>query len=199
MNHKAALIILSALIFFTMITGCSGGKQSALTPATEFVIPYPVTNSQIDVTQGSTVQAPDNAAGYPAPATDVPFIQTLPKNIEIVAPAANLGNVTGRLLEKDNPTKPYIAPGLFLGKMLWSNKTEAPPLAGFSYKTDPKAIQDQNGNFVLSNIEPGMYVLYIYTPYGAIVIEDPVGGGGSFLYVDVKAGATSDLGELFIR
>jgi hypothetical protein len=75
-----------------------------------------------------------------------------------------LGTVKGTFLDS-NTRKPYQA-SLFLSKNLMADHPDYPPLISFSYQTNPRAAQDNYGNFVFSNVEPGEYVIVIYKPSG---------------------------------
>jgi len=75
-----------------------------------------------------------------------------------------LGTVKGIFLDS-NTMNPYQA-SLFLSKNLTADHPDYPPLISFSYQTNPRAAQDNYGNFIFSNVEPGEYVLVIYKPSG---------------------------------
>lgn len=60
-------------------------------------------------------------------------------------------------------------------------------------ETSPKAMTDENGIFIFTDVLPDTYGLAIATPIGSFLIQDET--GGDFLFT-VQAGEVLDLGEI---
>ena len=78
--------------------------------------------------------------------------------------------VSGKLLDSSSK-KPYEA-SLFLSKNLTAEYPGYPPVISFSYQSNPRAAQDDEGNFIFKNIEPGDYVIVLYKPTGQDFLKD---------------------------
>lgn len=161
-------------------------------------------NSYIPVEVGTAYPPPSDhqpqtrvESGYPGAETTLAVESSLPNTLSIPAPSTDSGIVTGVLLgESDN--RPYIAPGLYLGKLIPSSdeNSEVPPLIGLSTGSDPKAVQATDGAFLFTEVSPGEYIIIIWAPMSIVPIIDPE--TQSELIVIVEAGKVTDLGTLFV-
>ncbi|MDO9087405.1 MAG: hypothetical protein Q7U53_14445 [Anaerolineaceae bacterium] len=88
----------------------------------------------------------------------------------IQTPEPGKGNVGGKLLE--STTKDPYEASLFLSKNLTADYPGYPPVISFSYQSNPRAAQDDEGNFLFKNIEPDKYVIVLYRPTGQEFIKD---------------------------
>jgi len=107
-------------------------------------------------------------------------------------PEPGRGNVGGKLLDSTTK-KPYEA-SLFLSKNLTADYPGYPPVISFSYQSNPRASQDDEGNFLFKNIEPDKYVIVLYRPTGQEFIEDKE-TGLPILY-EVKENQVLNLGVI---
>ena len=114
----------------------------------------------------------------------------------IPTPASDqVGTVVGHLIN----TKPQGAPAplssapVYLGIILKSQQG-AEGLVQLSKASAPKAIVDEQGRFVFTNVSPGRYGLMLDTPQGAILLNKPV--TGESMIAEVVGGKVFDFGEL---
>jgi len=101
--------------------------------------------------------------------------------------------VSGKLLDSSF-NEPYEA-SLFLSKNLTAEYPGYPPVISFSYQTNPRAAQDDEGNFIFKNIEPGNYVIVLYKPTGQDFLKD--GNNELPKMFNLKANEVVDLGILY--
>jgi len=78
--------------------------------------------------------------------------------------------VSGKLLDSSSK-EPYEA-SLFLSKNLTAEYPGYPPVISFSYQTNPRAAQDDEGNFIFKNIDPGSYVIVLYKSTGQDFLKE---------------------------
>lgn len=88
----------------------------------------------------------------------------------LITPDPGKGIINGKLIESSSK-EPYEA-SLFLSKNLTADYPGYPPVISFSYQSNPRAAQDNEGNFVFKNIEPDKYVIVLYRPTGQDFIKD---------------------------
>lgn len=109
-----------------------------------------------------------------------------------VTPAPDMGLVMGKFI--DINTKEAYPASLYLSKNLTADHPGYPPVISFSYQTNPRAAQDDYGNFLFSDIEPGQYVIVVYKPSGQDFIKDSETNQPQL--IDVKANQILELGTL---
>jgi hypothetical protein len=112
--------------------------------------------------------------------------------VDIPAPTADTGVITGVILLSGNPPKPAIAI-IGLGDVLLSTTGDR-TLARYDPITDPRMLLDPNGRFFFADVPPGEYVLIYDRITDSLLLNDPLNGGD--LIITVVAGQTTDLGEL---
>ena len=143
----------------------------------------------------ATDQQPESTIAYPGPVSEEKDPKSLyPQSVDIPKPKADLGVITGKVIESGTK-EVYLAPTLILGELTFADNPDAPPLVGFSEKTDPIGIQDQSGKFVFEDIKPGKYSIVVWTPMSQTLISD---ADGNTLFVTVEAGKVTDLGNVFV-
>lgn len=86
---------------------------------------------------------------------------------------------------------------LFLSRNLSEGETDIPAALAFSYNNDPRANQNQDGEFVFTNVAPGQYAIVFWNIKGIKVVPSEE-SSGLFKLVDVKGGETINLGEISI-
>jgi len=194
MKTKSGVLTVMVLIFTTALltSGCQTDAMSTSTEQVEEMTAYPAypASTKKDIPTGVD-------SGYPAEETRVEEENILPDVLTIPTPSADSGVVSGKLLGKTDD-QPYIAPGLYLGKLIRSNQedSDTPPLIGISTGSDPKAIQANDGTFVFTDVPPGEYVLIIWAPMSIVPITDPE--TQSELIVTIEAGDAVDLGTVYV-
>jgi hypothetical protein len=126
--------------------------------------------------------------------------QEYPKTLIIPTPEQDTGIVFGKLVTSDSQ-EPYLAPMLYLGSYIHpEEEIEGMPRA-FSLTTevDPKAIQAQDGTFVFTNVPPGDYGLFIWTPMSLVLVKDSKNIKNENVVVIVQGGKLTDLGTIEIK
>jgi len=182
-------IIVCIFLIFLFATSCTGQQNS-----NEIDSNYPVT---ID---SGTQQGQESEMGlsYPINTDEKPQNDYFVSKVTIPTPTADQAVVFGTLLSISQENTPYLAPTLYLGRLIQpDNESEnAPMLGSISVDDDPKAEQAINGDFVFTNVSPGEYGLFIWTPVSAFIIEDaktlqPVS-------INVQPGELLDLGIIYV-
>lgn len=176
------IIQLSACNSSTSKTTPSTGQDSTLSTA----YPEPII----------TTQELSMDAGYPVDRAEGDVYEEYPLSIEIPTPSGGKGVVTGQLVFSANQ-EPYLAPALYLGSYMQPEEDSGnlPQAISVTIETDPKAIQAQDGTFVFSDVEPGRYALFIWTPMNLMLIRDLEGSAGDYTFV-VAPGEILDLGTI---
>ncbi len=128
------------------------------------------------------------------PLNSVP--STVTPNTEIIyvvpTPGADTGVVIGTILDISTK-KPLGGHTIYLGTIIYM--TPAPAHSYVLQETSsPHTYADQDGHFALGNVQPGNYIVMVWTPIGTTVIIDPK--TGIELNVVVEAGKTVDLGNI---
>lgn len=114
---------------------------------------------------------------------------------KLVIPTAGIdtGVVFGKIISEATGMPPQA--NLFLSKNITAGQTEVPALLSFSYQTNPRAQVDEYGYFYFSDIPVGVYAITLWTPPNdAHFVTDKT--EQDYLWVNVTAGETIDLGEL---
>jgi hypothetical protein len=142
-----------------------------------------------------TVASSDNRLNeqYPAPAAS-PLAQgtVMHSPLSIPKPKDDAGVVVGKLITSDDANNlPYLST-IYLARTVNPKQQGYPPLVAFSEETDPKAIQDDSGQFLFTDVPPGAYALIIWTPISSNVVQNPETKEN--LIFEVKAGELTDLG-----
>jgi hypothetical protein len=154
-------------------------------------VPYPDPNAT------AFVPPPTIEYTYPGPVhTEVSIEIQLPEKLDVPEVGEDTGIVIGQLLTPGPGGEPYIGV-LYLASTLESSDPKYQPMVAFSEASDPKGIQDRNGNFLFVDVPPGKYALIIWTPVTNTVIENPE--TGEYLYLDVTAGEILDLDVVSVK
>ena len=171
------------LIFLVLfaISACTANE-----PTSEIADAYPV-----DATLDPEVLSGDS--GYPIDSPEAEA-HVLPDDLDIPDPSEGTAVVHGKLVSLSGGNEPYIAPALYLGSILSSERGIF--LGSISVDEDPEGLQASNGEFVFTDVPPGNYGLFIWTPVSAFIIndektEEPV-------VLEVLAGETYDLGTIYV-
>lgn len=193
---KLFKVLLLTTLLAAVLAGCS--IDSTPTASVESPVPtspaeafatisgYPASNYE-------NLPTVPNSESYPAP--DVEASKDLfPESIEVPTPSEGMAVVTGHVLEKSNE-KPYLAPSLILGELVYSNDKTVAPLIGYSVETDPVATQDRTGKFVFKDVKPGEYAIVVWTPNSQTLITDRQ---NVLIVVNTEAGQTLDLGKVYV-
>lgn len=120
----------------------------------------------------------------------------IPTTFPTVTYAPNTGIVKGTILvQKNGSYTPLKNQDLYITKALIS-PNGITGVAGLDVSHDPDFITDDQGHFAFYNIPPGKYVIILYLVTIAYLLDDPHQNAKLTLLVDVKAGQTTDLGDL---
>jgi len=183
-------IILTIFIIF-LSTGCSNSNTPEIIATNTLeAYPGPVEDNQNQIS--------DDESGYPISTSQVSNENLLPDTISKPTPNDESGVITGQLI-KNSDKNPYIAPGLYLGGFLEPNEDmeNAPTIYGISPGVDPKAKQAKDGSFAFSDVEPGKYILLIWSPMSILPLKDAETQEEIILIV--KAGEEINLGTIYIE
>lgn len=160
--------------------------------ANNIVTPYPI------YTPDYSSQT-EKKSGYPISNQTDELKDYYPEQLEIPQPGTQTGIVVGRLLYNATD-KPYLAPGIYLGKEI-SNKdssnSSVPSVISISPSSDPLATQAQDGSFMFTNVEPGEYRLFLWSPMSLVLVKDV--NTSEEIIIIVSAGKITDLGDIVIQ
>jgi len=187
----AAQLILLIFIAVIGIGACTSQHSDSVPPTSSIEAAYPEGDGE-PMEQDLYIDQ-----GYPAGEDDYDIDAFYPQSVEVPLPGENTGVVTGKLISADNQ-EPYLAPVLYLGKYQ-NPEQEAeglPKAFSISTETDPQAVQSQDGNFVFSNVDPGEYRLFIWTPMNFLIVDDAMTHENIVVQVDI--GEVTDLGIIVI-
>ena len=134
---------------------------------------------------GSTANNPLNSVpSTVTPGTEIVYV--------VPTPGDNTGVVIGTILDEATK-KPMGGQTIYLGTIVYMT-----PAPAHSYvlqeNSSPHTFADEHGRFALGNVQPGNYIVMVWTPIGASVIIDP--RTSSELSVVVEAGKIVDLGSI---
>jgi len=179
------------LTFLILVFFCASCLAKTSTPEitsgpkdeTQEPYPYPVSGSNPSL---ADLPYPMNSPTYSIEAN-------LPPSLTIPEPGPETGIVIGFLVTASK--EPYIG-SVYLAKAIPASQPDIPPLVAFSDQTDPKALQDANGQFLFTKILPGEYALALWNPVSNLIIHEP--GTENFFLFKVEAGKVTDLGEVVV-
>lgn len=178
-------IIKNTILIFTLFTlvscsmiGLDDNDEDNIRPVNNFA--YPISTGQIENYNNN-----DNSDYY------------LPSLI-IPTPSSESSVVYGRLLILSENDSPYLAPSLFLGKLLQPDDgvSETLFMVSLSIDEDPKAEQAIDGSFVFSNVPEGQYALTIWMPTSTFIFNDAK--TNEPVIFDVLGGESLNLGNLYV-
>ncbi len=109
----------------------------------------------------------------------------------IPTPVTGTGVVYGEVNIKNPPLESI----LFLTKNLSEGQTDIPAALAFSYNHDPRALQNENGEFVFSDVPPGEYALVFWSVDGIKVVPS-TSNKNTFLLIEVIEGSQLNLGKI---
>ena len=117
------------------------------------------------------------------------------QSIEIPTPNAITGVVYGKIISNKTGSVPEA--NLFLAKNITADQPNLPAMLSFSYQTSPRANVDEYGNFCFANVPEGIYAITLWTPPNDTFFV-PDEDEQDYLWVNVKAGSSIDMGELMV-
>lgn len=188
-----------ALIFFILISlslllSCKPDPLHEETTDALLPLAYPSS------TETTLIENSDIDYGYPINEVQQYEIEYYPEVVVIPEPEQKTGVVFGRLLSA-NSNEPYLAPALYLGKLINPEETNENLPKAFSVTSEiaPKALQALNGTFVFTDVDPGPYGLFIWSPMGYFLVNDVTNVEDDQIIVIVTAGEQLDLGDIFVE
>lgn len=195
MIKKYQILKIVSFIIISILTGCQPISKTQIKEFTKSPDQitsldegYPITSSD--------AQYQSSNSNYPAPDT-TPYVLTYPDHLDTPQPSKNTGVVLGRLITDNGITSPYLAPAIYLGRAIPADKPEFPPLISLDIEIDPLAVQDKNGNFIFTSVQPGQYGLLLWSPYSQTLIVDPDNEGFPLL-IEVQQGSIVELGTIIV-
>ena len=199
---KKFLFLVVILVF--VLSACS--SSSPTTPATIDDIQVNIVTStpssgietptQPEADQGSSeaYPGPQSPPTYvpPYPMTDETPVASSDEPFVIPSPNAEMGVVTGILINEDTGL-PLAYQSVYLGEKILI--TPGPGYSvGVQENSSPHSMSNSQGQFAIGDIEPGSYLLMVWTPFAASIMVDPQ--TGLDFEVIVEAGVTLDLGQV---
>lgn len=121
--------------------------------------------------------------------------QSSTTKVVIPTPDSMTGVVYGKIISEQTGLPPEA--NLFLSKNITADQQNLPAMLSFSYQTSPRAIVDENGNFYFTNVPEGIFAITLWTPPNDTFFV-PDEDGQDYLWVNVKAGSSIDMGELIV-
>jgi hypothetical protein len=185
-------ITIFVILTIWVLSACS--PSSTPMPTGDGPTPYPIATS------------PENANPYPYPypQPQQPYIHTPPYPIDdspvrstdqpFVVPTADADSAVlfGRILDEDTGL-PMVDQSIYLGEKIMM--TPGPGYSvGVQEKSSPHTLTNGNGQFVISDIPPGTYVLMVWTPFATSFVIDPK--TQEVYELTFTAGQSVDLGVL---
>jgi hypothetical protein len=180
-------------VLILLISACSGPIEEN---PTQISVPTP-TYMQVEVETPSAYPLPERyippTLSYPLPPTEVPLYEN--SEFTIPMPDSESGVVIGQLIDID--TNEFLSSqSVYLGQKIFH--TPGPDFSiGVQEMSSPHTISNIEGRFALAGVEPGTYVVMVWTPFNAYIISDPY--TTLELEVTVNAGETIDLGMLMAK
>lgn len=199
MKKKVLIFLLLGII---LISGCN----QVSTPEQKIHITIIPTSQTSDNNEVSTMYPNENCGieptenpypigsviPTPVEENEIPYFSTTPFATPVKA--EDTGAVFGIL--KSNTDASILLSGI---QVYIANMTLVEPDGGYVYtiqqKTSPQTTTHNEGEFAISGINPGEYVLLLVTPIGTALVED---GHGDPIILNVNAGDVIELGEVFV-
>ena len=139
--------------------------------------------------------APDSAGsneGYPAP-TAPRIAEARPADALPTAASDTVGVVAGTIATDHGEGAAPIEYGLlYIAELIYDENGE--PQAAAYTDDAPSATTDEAGNFAFTELPPGEYALFYWTPQGSILLPDLA--TNKTLIIKVEGGQVVDLGLL---
>ncbi|HID64258.1 MAG TPA: hypothetical protein EYP49_16185 [Anaerolineae bacterium] len=112
----------------------------------------------------------------------------------IPSPPPDKGAITGRFVDYISG-EPAMEMVIYLGELspLGTGDSDSHVITMLP-SSSPSTTTDKHGYFAFLNVEPGTYAMVMWTPVNSWVVSDPE--TELDILVTVKAGATTDLGEV---
>jgi hypothetical protein len=107
----------------------------------------------------------------------------------IPTPVPGQGVVTGVLI--DQRTGQSAVKTILYLEPSWEH--DVPPLLYGPLNNQPKTTSLEGGQFIITNVPPGEYILALYSPIDILFYQQP---DGSAVLVQVKPGEVNDLGKV---
>ena len=197
---KRLLPVLAITILLMSLIGCSSNKKTAVPTETQAMTTqqpeavgehYPG-EDDTDVTPAvSDAYPPYTEAGGAVLATSTPA--PIPGALEIPEPDPEFAVVHGILLSNVDKTP------LHLMMVYAADKVPLEPGGGFVYsnqeKNSPHFETDAAGQFLLTKVPAGSYIMMMVTPFGSYGLLD---AKNEEIHLDLKAGDLIDLGEVYV-
>ena len=185
---KRSNIFLIFLFCLPLLTSCTGNGKTV-----NQTIGYPISN---DYTASTDESINEGNYAYPGGESKNNETMELPDDINIPTPSQQTAVIYGTLLSLSQDSSPYIAPSLFLGNILTSEDNNNIFLGSVSIESDPMAQQASNGKFVFTDIQPGKYGLFIWTPVSAFIVKNET--DAQSVIIDVEPGEIYNLGTIYM-
>jgi hypothetical protein len=196
MKTKTLLIklLISQLFISLFFVACVENENNILQTESIISTVYPepesTINSELANNQNSYPQNEDSSSNF----------DYYPEIVNIPTPNKDTGIVTGRILYSSTQ-EPYLASALFLGKYIHPKEEieGIPQMISINTEVSPKAIQAQDGTFVFTNVNPGDYGLFFWTPMGFIPVKESADSIDENIYIVITPGELIDLGTIRIE
>jgi len=112
----------------------------------------------------------------------------------IPTPDSGKAVLYGKIDQSADRDNGYI---IFLSKNLSKGEENIPATLAFSYSNDPRATQNDFGEFLFTNVEPGQYAIVFWNVGGIKVVHSET-SSDLFKLIDVVDGDIIDLGTIAV-
>lgn len=184
------LILYMLFVAVVALSACAAGDTPASPEPTDEVVEMAPTDTPEAEAPVSPLDAnsPLSAPAAVAEPEEAPVIEAQYDD--------ETGAVTGvlRALHNDGDVRPLAAAVIGLGALIANDNGEGNIGAAYSPSDSHRATIDENGIFVMNNVEPGEYALILDAVVSQSLMSVPDGSGDFF--VTVTAGEQVDLGIL---
>ncbi len=186
------ILVSICVLLIVLLSACAKPTSESV----DSITPAPVageTAYPVSLDPGPMVSGDDQ---YPIIFSDT--LSDLPEFLDIPEPGIGSAVIIGKVLSISAGDLPFLNASLYLGAYIAPNEggEQSPLLVGISPDNDPLAQRAKDGSFLFTNVPPGPYGLFLYTPMSAFLMTDAK--TGEYVNVDVEAGQFIDLGTLYV-
>jgi hypothetical protein len=188
------IISLAILILMVALSACSPAAPQIAEPTTAAPIATPP--PAVEVEEPEPVPYP-----YPGPPTPFFYTHPYPMEEQVVqypdvpfitpAPSSGKGVLVGHVVDRETGEN-LAYQTVYLGYKIFF--TDGNYSLAVQENSSPKTMADKEGRFAIGDIEPGEYVISIWTPMDASFVMDPA--TDKEMEIVIEAGEILDIGTI---
>lgn len=192
-------MIIMITVFTSLLSACNLATSPTIAEVSNTVNtpiqssnPYPIAQTTT-IPENNVYPNPTGSRVSIAPTTTQAYYVS---KLTVPTPVSGKVVITGQLTKGIEGDLPYLAT-LYLGSVLSTTTSDNAISIIFSPQSDLLAIQEINtGSFLFTNVEPGKYGIYIWTPQNNRPLLDI---NGNIIVISAEADRTINLGNIQIR